>query len=35
MMKYLRISSNFGAKIQKCQKIKFGKNWIFGQELDF
>ena len=34
-MKYSKIFSNFGAKIQKCQKIKFCQNWLFEQKYVF
>ena len=34
-MNYSRISSNFGAKIQTCLKVKFCQTLIFGQKLDF
>ena len=32
-MKYLRISSNLGSKIQICVKVKFCRNWIFWTKL--
>ena len=32
-MKYSRISSNFGAKIQICLKVKFCQYWILVQKL--
>ena len=34
-VKYFRISSNFGAKIQICLKVKFGQYCIFGQKIIF
>ena len=34
-MKYQRISSYFGAKIQICLKVRFCQNWILGQNWIF
>ena len=34
-MKYPRLFSNFGAKIQICLKVKVSQNCIFEQKLDF
>ena len=35
MLKYLRMSYNFGTKIQKCQRVNINKIDILGQKLDF